>query len=470
MPIAISRPYRWPLLAFACFALANALVVLSLSLHSGGLRGSTVATSPGQALRLADPISNDSWGPMATAAQRYREAPDGNLYRVFFDEAVKFQYPPTALLVLELLPRSLIAGPESFDDDTPLNRLMTALSWLALAATLIFSMLIFKHSVVRGNGDHAPRRFDTLALIAGAILLGLTFYPLIRGHILGQIQIFLGALTALALFAYLTGRRGVAGACLGLCCLIKPQYAVVFIWALVRRDWRFAAWFAGVGAFGLMLSLARFGFDNHLHYLDVLRYISWHGEAYWPNQSINGILNRFLQNGEAIRFEHHAFAPHHPFVYYATLLSSAAVILLALSRLGAAGRRSDAALDLAAVLVAAKIAAPVAWEHHYGAFIAIYALAVPAMMRIKPFGRATAPLLIASYVMTASVVLRPQLLFANPWVGLAGSHIFYGALLLFIALLLARFGTSQERATSHTPAQISAMPATRVSANDSPNA
>ena len=35
----------------------------------------------------------------------------------------------------------------------------------------------------------------------------------------------------------------------------------------------------------------------------------------------------------------------------------------------------------------------------------------------------------------ASAFLRPDIIFANRWTGMAGSHLFFGALVLFVLLM-----------------------------------
>jgi hypothetical protein len=91
-------------------------------------------------------------------------------------------------------------------------------------------------------------------------------------------------------------------------------------------------------------------------------------------------------------------------------------------------------IDLALMICAATLASPIAWEHHYGAFFPVFALALPIALAIGRSGI----LLLISYELVANEMLRPPIMFANRWVGLLGSHIFAGALLLFGFLLWAR--------------------------------
>jgi hypothetical protein len=67
----------------------------------------------------------------------------------------------------------------------------------------------------------------------------------------------------------------------------------------------------------------------------------------------------------------------------------------------------------------------------------------------RPFGRATAPLLLVSYVAVANVFLRPELLFVGPWLGILGAHLYLGTLVLF-ALLLGMRSASGALASGST--------------------
>jgi hypothetical protein len=188
-----------------------------------------------------------------------------------------------------------------------------------------------------------------------------------------------------------------------------------------------------VGA-GLTAAMIRYGLQNHLEYFKVLRFIARHGEAYWPNQSVNGLLNRLLDNGDPLRFDRYSFPPYHAIVYFGTLLSSLAIIVIALWP--TRGRPVDP-LDLAIALLGATLAAPVAWEHHFGILLPIFALVTPIVL-LRSGSKPRVLLLLASYLMVANALLRPAWLLADPVRELLASHLFFGALLLFAILVGAR--------------------------------
>ena len=424
-------PHAWTLLITLI-----AVIVLNGALITGLVAFGVPAgqalhqTAPGRSNALSSPAGNDSWKPMARAQRAFEEQPDASLYRVFFEDHIKFQYPPSALFVLDLFPSRWFDGPESLEPGSPMNQLLTWASRVAFVLLILLCVLLYTH----GENTTPPR--DRLIIIVGGVLLGAMFYPIVRAHILGQIQIFIDCLVAAALLAYMTGWRALAGACVGLCCLIKPQYGLILLWGVLRRDWRFSAGLIAVAGIGFTAALLRYGLANHLEYLKVLRFIAQHGEAYWPNQSVNGLLNRLLDNGDPLHFDRYSFPPYHPVVYFGTLLSSLAIMTIALWR--TRGRAADS-LDLAIALLGATLAAPVAWEHHYGILLAIFAVAAPRFL---------GPLLLASYLLVANALLRPAWLLSNPVTELLASHLFFGALLLFAILVAAR-ARSQPSPAAH---------------------
>lgn len=404
------------------------------------------ATAQAQVRHLLRASSDDdSWGPMLKAYKRKVENPKNNIYEIFFHDREKFQYPPSSLILFDFLPRSM-TGLVDGHVGTPLLRIFSWLSVAAVLLTVIASALILeiclkRFSVVQpaGSGGMALRVMLSLAL-------GLTYYPLLKGHEIGQIQVFLNAFVAFAVLMKLLEREVFSGVLFGICCLVKPQYGVILVWSLLRRNWRLALGFTGILLAGITVSIARFGWDDHFTYLNVLSEISRLGEAYWPNQSVNGLLNRLRESATPTRFSASRFAPYHPVVHMATLFSSIVILTLALWHRGRNRRAEGNSFDLMVALVAASLASPIAWEHHYGAFLPVFAIALPGLIHFRPLGRATAPLFLLSYVLMAEVMLRPELIFRNRWAGLAGSHLFFGVLILFAILLVLRAESTRQEA------------------------
>jgi alpha-1,2-mannosyltransferase len=228
------------------------------------------------------------------------------------------------------------------------------------------------------------------------------------------------------LWCWVRGRRTAAGALAGLLCLVKPQFAVLLLWGLLRRQGRFVLAGTAAAAAGLVLSLALFGLPNHLNCLRVLSFLSHHGESFYPNQSINGLLHRLLGNGNNLEWNGTAFPPYHPVVHAGTAAGSA--VLLALGLLGPLRRQGrGSALDLGVAALCCTLASPVAWEHHYGVFLPVYAVLYAALRR-QGAGPVSWLALGTSFALTGNLFL-----FLNRWTAapfnLLQSYAFFGGLL-----------------------------------------
>ena len=47
-----------------------------------------------------------------------------------------------------------------------------------------------------------------------------------------------------------------------------------------------------------------------------------HGEVYYPNQSVNGLINRLVGNGNSLEWRSDAFAPYDSAVYVSTVVAA----------------------------------------------------------------------------------------------------------------------------------------------------
>lgn len=363
--------------------------------------------------------AEDSWKPMRMARAWLAGPRDGRLYQeIFFERGVKLQYPPTSVLWLDAL--ALLPG------DWTSNTALNALSWLAVLATVLLSVMVLDRAA---RGPPATAADRTLrALLAGAA--GLAFYPLVRGFYLGQVQTWIDALVAGLVLAFLLGRPATSGVLTGLVCLIKPQLGVLLLWALLRGHRRFAIGFLAVAGGLGGVSLASYGLGNHLDYLQVLSFIGRHGESFHPNQSVNGLVHRLLGNGNNLAWVD-AFPPFDARVWAATLASSAALLGAALF-----WRRRDApqapVLDLAVVVTSVTLASPVAWTHHYAVLLPLFAVAVPSCLAARD-RRALLGVLAVSFLLVANTWRVSNRLANTPW-NFVQSYVLFGGL-LFLALL-----------------------------------
>jgi hypothetical protein len=416
-----TRHARPPTLLFVVIA---GTLVAGLAVNAG-LRatartgGETVLQHEGRFLRGVQ--GADSWKVMETARAYTRSHATGLYEQVFFADAVKFQYPPTALLAFGAL------------DRPALNRISRVAT---LLAAMLVALILGRAVAAAWPGDE-PQPGVAAVRYTLAVVAALTFYPLIKGYSLGQIQAWLNPLFAAVILAWMLGARGVAGAALGLMCLVKPTYALLFVWGVVRRETRFVAAGAAVGAAGLAVSLWRYGWHDHADYLRVLSYIARRGDAFYANQSFNGALNRLLFNGANLEWQYHAFAPPHPVVYAGTL---AAFVLLGAAALRRPGPATGTVVDLSIAALATTMTAPLAWEHHYGILPPIYAAVTPFVIARRPLGRWTPAGMAASYFVAANYFQFTNH-FAGTWLNPLQSYLLAAALLLWALLYRAAHGS-----------------------------
>ena len=352
----------------------------------------------------------DSWRVMQ-AAQEYLTTPhDRPVYDAMLNaKGIKFQYPLSSLLLTRHF---------SFAS-------LNVISWFSIVIVVVAVWLILRRSSTGTPLEF--RRGDTLAGLA-IVGVSLSFFPLMEAYSLGQIQAWINALLALAILAWLTKREDLAGVAVGLACLMKPTYLLFGVWAVVRRQTRFLLPMAGVVFLGTLAAIAAYSLADNLDYLHALRTMGGRGEAFYPNQSVNGVLNRLLGNGDSLKFDRSAFAPFHPIVAVGTVAFFAVCMSLAIwipARLRAAGRTGDFAIALLTI----TMTSPIAWTHHYGVLLPILAATAPSMLAGKPLGRWTGAVLAACYVLASQSIPFTNRLAGTPF-GILQSYLFVSSLVI----------------------------------------
>ena len=340
------------------------------------------------------------------------------------------KYPGTSLLLIAPLKK------------LPLNRLtyvINVLSWLLVCLTAFFACRIFLFQLC--GGSEANRDYSRLQYVLFYILwfyLTITFYPIVRSWRLGQVQTINNFLFAAALWSYMRGARTLPGVLSGLICLLKPHLGLLLIWGLLRRQWKFVLGFGCAAGCGLIVSLALYGPANHVDYVSVLSYISKHGESFHPNQSMNGLLNRLFFNGNNLVWDASSFPPYHAWVYAGTLLSAAVLILASLFIKTAKSRRTEETdtLEFMIAFLCFTMASPVAWEHHYGILLPMFAFVLPLALGPEPDKKLVAGLA-AAYVLTSNYYQITDVLAGSLW-NVFQSYLYGGALLLLLCLYFIR--------------------------------
>jgi len=371
----------------------------------------------------------DSWEPMRQALAYARSDKAGTLYReIFFNRHVKFQYAPTALLPLAALQGLGIDTSDAFLNN--LNRILVLVNAIGVG-------FVFRLTLMRTRGAEYAR--STIG-VAGAILSGasvLVFYPVMMAFWSGQIQIWIDVSFTLACIAFLLKREAAAGVLVGFVCLLKPQLAVLALWAVVRRKWRFMMGAAAVLVPCGLISLACFGLSTHLGYLEVLSFLSRHGEAMIANNSVNGMLNNWLGTANPLVWDEHGFPAYNPIVYFGGLL--AAILLIGASLWPKANSTQVLGLfDFQAAALAYTMAAPIAWEHHYGILPPIFAGLVAALMSAPESAHRNKNLLMTAgvFLLSAICITSHKYISATPLSMLHG-YLFVAGLLMLGLLWVA---------------------------------
>ncbi len=218
---------------------------------------------------------DDSWLPMARALDFLRQSTSDLVYQaLFFGEKIKFQYPPSSLLVIDLLSHVGITTPAQYNT---IN-----------AVVLIVSALVFAQFASRVLG-HVSLFGVRVPIAPIAFLIALRYFPNQVAFELGQIQIWIWLFFILSCLLLWQGRPFVSGLLIGASALIKPQFCLFGALALWRRN-------CGASSPPALWSWSLPSCCRHgstaggaqFDYLSVLSFLSRHGEYHHLNQSIGG--------------------------------------------------------------------------------------------------------------------------------------------------------------------------------------
>jgi alpha-1,2-mannosyltransferase len=339
-------------------------------------------------LRPADQ-RDDSWLPMNTAFDYVRSTHVTPVYtKVFLQDHIKFQYPLTSLFIFYV-----------FRSSTTLNTISLIIILLTcpLMVALFNRFLAMASPAREANGRVVETWSDRIGRVALPLLMILTFYPLVNAYRLGQLQVWLFAGFMLLVWLWTENRYIAAGVLAGILTCGKPQFGLLLIWAATRRKWSFCAAFMVVAAAAGLMSLGLYGVSDNLNYLRILSELSHHGESFWLNQSVNGLLNRAFYRDASYVWQ--TLPPYNNIVYFATLLSSVALIAGALF-VPAKFRGGIADLLLAAFT--SVIASPVAWVHHYTIVLPVFAAIFAWSTQVRPLGRWTLPTIVTGYILVGT--------------------------------------------------------------------
>jgi alpha-1,2-mannosyltransferase len=400
---------------------------------------------------------DDSWGPMITAQKYLDNNPKGPVYEeVLFKKVEKFQYPPTSLLIFKL--------PQVFTGMSYLEigHLLDFFSWvcvflIALISARILIDLLKKQQFISCRLSPGS---ETNAVYLLVFVLTLLNYPIVFSYNLGQIQTTLTLLGVLSILCWTLDKKYLVGLLIGITCLVKPQLATILVWAAIRKQWKVVI--AGIAIIipFLFVSLWYYGLQNHLEYLSVLSFLSHHGEGYYPNQSMNGLMNRVLFNGNNLLWDD-GFPPYSPLVYTVTMASAGLFILPAL--FWHYKRKNPDVMELCIMILATTMASPIAWEHHYGIVLPIFIVLLPFAIYFYQNKKWELLILSIAFTLTAQLIEFVKA-FAGSGLNILQSYVFFGALIILAFLYRISYLLSKQ--FSKDPAQSDSRKLQNLSGDD----
>jgi hypothetical protein len=429
---AILKPIIKQLLFLFILNLAFAFLIKGIT-NSFGLNGNEMAVTHSINL-FSKEIDQDSWKPMGRAFDYWQES-QGQLLiytDLLIKKNIKFQYPPTALLISKILKENHIS---ILNFSTVTTFIFMFLMIMGTAGLTFYSYKAYK----------LPHLSITENIAVGVLLsfLFFTFYPVVKAGTLGQIQVWLNATFAIAIFCYVTGYEVMAGILLGVMASIKPQYALFVIWGMFRGNQRLVITMILTGSLGLLMGIREFGFGTYMDYLYGLSYLANHGESFYPNQSFNGLIGRLFSVRYPDLFNNtewraHYFPPYNFWVATFTQITSVVILIIALIKGKGQSKESHVA-DFCLMGLAATMASPIAWEHHYGILFPIFV----CLWLILWFGNSMLKnvwakiTFVTCYLIAANVIPFTKLL-EGSYLNILQSYLFFAAFGVFILLVFIK--------------------------------
>lgn len=317
----------------------GALYAIRSSMQEDSWRGAAA-----RATVIGRPWANfNDPGPTLAAARRLRDEPDTPLYEGVYVVGASFLYPPLAAWLY----RPIIG----FDDPE--------------AALLRFNQAAFLAIALAAAWLAWPAGPWASALMLAAAV---SFYPLTRAVELNQASILVTLAMGAAFIAADRGWAFLAGMPLAAAVAIKP-HLVLMLPILVWHSPRAVLGALAAGGALLIVSVAVAGFASHVTYVSEIIPALGNGYAFFPNQSWNGVLNRLVHDNMA-RF---VIAPDSTLVSLGTIVLGLATLAAAIVVARQPSTRPLSFLFGIAWL-AVTMASPIAWEHHYGPALFLFAI------------------------------------------------------------------------------------------------
>lgn len=370
----------------------------------------------------------DSWDPIRAALVYLDQfGPNGLYQATYYNADHQFQYSPLSLVLFRLIDR--LPG-----IDVTARASMNQVSWYVVAVTaLVAGAIAVSASAAFGRAVACAGGADRVVRFTAAALATLLYFPVVSAYSHGNIQSWLNLLLIFSLLAWMWQWRIGVGVALGLYCVVKPSLAPILLWLLWRREWRaLAGAGAVVGVLGAA-SLWSYGWQIHLDYLELLRFLSGRGESYLSNQSVHGLLLRMFSLGPNLEYDgSHTHIVHNAWVDAAAAAGVLAFLLPAFwaaRRAGPAGSMTDYCIGLVSCLISSSIV----YDHYYGVTLAVVLLVAAVLATDRARAAWELPVLALACIACGNVISGTRLLADTPW-NFLQSYMLFGALGLLVLL------------------------------------
>ncbi len=358
------------------------------SLKSGEAWRIDPERNPYEALYNWKGIYIGDYQPIFEAAQGKALDPEFKMYQPeqLSEGRASFVYTPFTALVCIPISRPGTTLQESSDVVSFVNHLM----WIAGGVMLL--MILFYRARL------------SIPLAIAFVILYLAYYPFAKALQLTQASVWIYFFLVMAVFCFQRGWQGAAGLALAIGVAIKPHLVVapIVLFFTPKFPRKMLLWCA-VGL--TMCALASFiyaGWSNSMDYVRKTLPTLSAGYAYYPNQTLNGMLLRLFKD----EYDPEVFNlvdAHGWIKALGTLffLGTSFVAWLACRNRPSEPVRLDDMLALALVLTAGVLSSPVAWLHHFTALAITYVIIV-RLLRERPALRSSGieAMLFLSFILT----------------------------------------------------------------------
>jgi len=185
-----------------------------------------------------------------------------------------------------------------------------------------------------------------------------------------------------------------------------------------------------------LASLAMYGWHNNFAYVDLVREISKRGSMVFANESVNGVIHRFIEGPteRSMIFDPGKYSPYIKVVYLCSTAFALAMFAIAFLPAVLRGTKTPGVLGFVSISVCFTLASPMIWNYHFGILLPVYALVMKPIFDLTESRRRTRLLILLgiSWVLCASYMPMTRLLFETPWNLLSAPRFYGGLMLLYV--------------------------------------